>query len=143
MRGPLILCAVAAAILALGASAHAAPSPEGLWRMSSGKASVRISACGASYCATLAGLRKPNDKQGRPKRDRKNPNPALRDRPVVGVTLVSGLTPGPAGWTGRFYNPDDGRTYAGSVSADGPDRLKLRGCVLGLLCKTQTLVRAD
>ncbi|RXF74631.1 DUF2147 domain-containing protein [Hansschlegelia zhihuaiae] len=135
--------AAAAALTLLAQPALAAPVPSGLWRLDSGKAQVRISDCGGSLCATLASLRKPNDKSGLPKRDKRNPNPALRDRPVIGLSLVSGMRFDGAEWTGRFYNPDDGRTYAGRITPDGSDRLKLKGCVLGLVCKTQAMTRID
>lgn len=133
-----------AAALALAATpALSATVPSGLWRLDGGKAQVRISDCGGSLCATLAGLAKPNDKQGRPKRDKRNPNAALRDRPVIGVALVSGMRFEGGQWSGRFYNPDDGRSYAGRITERGPDRLELKGCVIGLLCKTQALTRID
>ena len=137
------LAIAAAALLVSSAAVHAAPAPSGLWSLSNGKAQIRISDCGGSLCATLVGLRKPNAKDGTPKRDRKNPDPALRGRPVIGLPLVDGMRFDGVQWSGRFYNPDDGRTYAGRISADGPNRLKLKGCVVGLLCKTQSLTRLD
>lgn len=47
--------------------------------------------------------------------DGRDPDPALRSRPVVGTEIVSGLREtSPGFWTGgRLHNPDDGRTYAG------------------------------
>ncbi len=39
-------------------------------------------------------------------------------------------------WTGRAFNPEDGRTYSGKMVLNGR-RLKTSGCVLGgLICKT-------
>jgi uncharacterized protein (DUF2147 family) len=136
-----------ATVLAFGLSAstsvYAAEVPVGVWRTESGKADIRISDCGGAPCATLASLRKPNDKQGRPKRDKRNPDPALRSRPVVGVPLLTDMKVDGGGWSGTFYNPDDGRSYAGAIEADGADTLKLRGCVIGFLCKTQVLKRVQ
>jgi uncharacterized protein (DUF2147 family) len=134
---------LAAALVLAATPALAAPVPSGLWRLDSGKAQVRISDCGGSLCATLAGLAKPNDKEGRPKRDKRNPDAALRDRPVIGVALVSGMRFDGEEWSGRFYNPDDGRTYAGRITQRSADRLEIKGCVIGLLCKTQALTRID
>lgn len=137
------LSAAAVALALAAVPAHAAAVPEGLWSVSGGKAQVRIAACGGSVCATLVGLAKPNDRQGRPKVDKRNPDPAKRGRPVIGLSLLSGMTPQGAGWTGRFYNPDDGETYAGSLAPAPDGTLRLKGCVLGgLLCKTQVLTRA-
>ena len=45
--------------------------------------------------------------------DGKNPDPSLRARPLCGLTIITGLRPlGDNRWGGgRFYNPDDGKTY--------------------------------
>ena len=135
--------AVALALLVSASAVQAASVPSGLWSLSNGKAQIRISDCGGALCAALVGLRKPNAKDGSPKRDRRNPDPALRERPVLGLSLVDGMRFDGRDWSGRFYNPDDGRTYAGRITPDGPNRLKLKGCVASLLCKTQSLTRLD
>ncbi|MFD1702229.1 DUF2147 domain-containing protein [Methylopila henanensis] len=136
------LAALAFASLVTAASAQATPVPEGLWSLSKGKVQVRIVACGEALCATVAGLAKPNDKQGRPKVDKRNPNPALRERRVIGISLLSGMKADAGGWSGNFYNPDDGETYAGRIEQGGDGKLRLKGCVLGgLICKTQVLTR--
>jgi len=76
---------------------------------------------------------------GRPRVDRRNPEPSLRGRPLVGVEIVSGLRQtAPGAWTGgRLYNPDDGRTYTGAVRL-GDGQLELRGCAIGVVCRNQT-----
>lgn len=136
----LLLSAFVLAVSAMPASA--APAPEGVWATPGGKAQIRLTSCGANLCATLVGLRKPNDKSGRPKRDKLNPNEALRDRPVMGLRLTAGMVPDAGGWSGSVYNPDDGRTYAGRIEVAGADRITLRGCALKVLCRTQDLTRA-
>jgi uncharacterized protein (DUF2147 family) len=76
---------------------------------------------------------------GRARLDQRNPDPSLKGRPLVGVEIVSGLRQtAPGVWTdGRLYNPDDGRTYAGTVRLrDG--QLELRGCTISVVCKNQT-----
>lgn len=133
-------------IFALGlatsvAPASAAPTPEGVWATPGGKAQIRLSACGEKLCATLVGLRKPNDKSGKPKLDKRNPDGALRERPVIGMPLTSGMVADAGGWSGSVYNPDDGRTYAGRIEVAGADRITLRGCALKVLCRTQDLTR--
>lgn len=125
----------------IAAHAVAAPVPEGVWSTPGGKAQIRVSACGDALCATLAGLKKPNDRQGRPKVDKRNPDAAKRSAPVIGLALARNMRPVGDGWAGGVYNPDDGRTYSGTITIAGPDKLTLRGCALRLLCKTQTLTR--
>ncbi len=55
----------------------------------------------------------PRDRAGDLVLDRKNPDPALRDRQLCGMTIITALRPlGDNLWGGgRFYNPDDGKTY--------------------------------
>lgn len=134
---------IAAALLVVASPALAAPVPTGLWRLDGGKAQVRIADCGGTLCATLAALAKPNGKDGQPKRDKRNPDAALRDRPVVGLALVSGMRFQKGEWLGRFYNPDDGRTYFGRIVQKGADKLDMTGCVASLFCKTRALTRIE
>jgi uncharacterized protein (DUF2147 family) len=139
----MIRIVTAAAALLFSASLASA-APFGLWLLPKGKGQVRVAECGGELCATIVSLKKPNDKQGRPKVDRKNPDPAKRSRPVVGLSLLTGMKPEGEAWKGRVYNPDDGRTYYGSVTQDGEAKLRLQGCIVsGLLCKTQVLTRID
>ncbi|MCB1379850.1 MAG: DUF2147 domain-containing protein [Alphaproteobacteria bacterium] len=116
--------------------ADAGGVPTGTWRMANGKVTVRISNCGGRLCGTIVGLKKPLDKKGRPKRDKDNPNPALRSRPVIGITILNGLKPdGDDEWAGAIYNPDDGNTYKSIVRVVSPTRLKVKGCV-AFVCKS-------
>jgi uncharacterized protein (DUF2147 family) len=114
----------------------------GTWTMDSGKVTVRISPCGGSLCGTVVTLSKPLDKNGKPKLDKKNPNPALRKRPVVGLTILSAMKPdGDSRWAGRIYNADDGHTYQSYMKLDG-DAIKVKGCV-AFICKKMTFRRVD
>ena len=73
-----------------------------------------------------------------------NPEPALRQRPLCGLTIFWGLRPtGSDRWTdGWFYNPDDGDTYNISAEFRSADTIDAR-IYLGvpLLGKTKTLHR--
>jgi uncharacterized protein (DUF2147 family) len=80
--------------------------------MSDGKVTVKVATCGEQLCGKIVALKKPLDKHGRPKVDKENPNPALRKRPVIGLSLLEDMKPsGDGKWEGAIYNPDDGRTY--------------------------------
>jgi uncharacterized protein (DUF2147 family) len=77
-------------------------------------------------------------------RDKKNPNPALRDRELCGLTILWGLHPaGPDRWEGGgFYNPDDGETYNVSAQLKSADMIIARiYSGLPLFGRTKTLVR--
>jgi uncharacterized protein (DUF2147 family) len=133
-----------AGILAGATSAVWADDAEGIWSMKSGKVTVRVSQCGDSLCAIIIDLKERISKiDGKPKVDRENPDPALRQRPVIGLSILSGMRPaGDRKWVGALYNPDDGQTYEATVKLDG-DVIKVTGCVLGLLCKTNTFIRVN
>ena len=73
--------------------------------------------------------------------DDKNPNPALRSRPVIGISQFSGMQPSASGkWSGQIYNADDGGTYVSYVTFGGGDALRVEGCV-GMICGGETWTR--
>jgi uncharacterized protein (DUF2147 family) len=142
-------CVVGAAFLGLasgaaGSAAHAGDGPYGVWQMSNGKVTVKVSDCGGKLCATIVGLKNPISKiDGKPKVDRENPDPALRKRPVIGLSILIGMKPSGEGkWSGAIYNPDDGNTYSATMKLDG-GTMKVKGCVVGVLCKTNDFVRVN
>jgi len=111
----------------------------GVWLTEKGDARVRITTCGAGICAKVIGLREPIDPEtGKPAADNKNPNPALAQRPIIGLNLFNDMrATSPASWTGRIYNADDGQFYASKIMLQGPARLRVEGCV-GALCGGET-----
>ena len=138
------IIAIAAALLA-APSAHAqgATDPTGVWLTQAGDARVKVSKCGGGICGVIVGLKEPIDQTtGKPQVDDKNPNPALKKRPMIGLPLFSGMHPtGPGKWSGQIYNADDGSTYASNVSVTGADTLRVEGCV-GALCGGENWTRA-
>lgn len=137
---------IAAALLtgAATAQAEAAGGPLGIWSMSNGKVTVKISDCAGNLCGTIVALKEPISKiDGKPKVDRENPDNSLRQRPLIGLSIMIGMKPsGESQWKGAIYNPDDGKTYDASVKLNG-DVMKVQGCVLSILCKTNKFVRAN
>ena len=114
----------------------------GIWKLNSGKVTVRIMPCGPSLCGAIVGLAKPLDKKGRPKVDKKNPNESLRNRPLIGLTILANMKPaGENKWQGTIYNADDGRTYSSYMDLSGHS-MKVKGCV-GPFCKTMIFVRRN
>ena len=108
---------------------------------------IEFHPCGGAEtttCGRIVWLWESTDSAGRPRTDSRNPDRTLRARPLVGIELVRGLRQTMHGvWSGgELYNPDDGRTYTGSVRLrDG--NLELRGCALNVICQTQTWRRAQ
>ena len=137
--------AAMAAFLATAAhSAATAAEVDGVWAMSNGKVTVAVNDCGRNLCGKIIGLKEPISKiDGKPKVDRENPDPSLRKRPLIGLTILLGMKPAGEGtWKGAIYNPDDGKTYSATVKYEGSS-MKVKGCVAGVFCKTNKFVRAD
>ena len=126
----------------LSGLALAGESAKGVWMLDSGKVTVRITPCGANLCGAIVGLAKPLNKQGQPKVDRKNPNESLRNRPLMGLTILANMKPeGENKWSGTIYNADDGKTYSSYMRLSGSS-MKVKGCV-GPFCKTMVFVRRN
>lgn len=130
-------------VMLLGAAgmAGAQADPHGLWRAQDG-AEVRVSSCGHCLCAFIAEAKSRIDPAtGRPWTDKNNPDPALRNRPLVGVAVLRSLQPdGPGKWSGTLYNNDNGNTYNGHLLELGPRTIRIEGCAIGI-CGGQNLSR--
>jgi len=115
--------------------------PSGTWLTEDGRARVRIERCGAKLeqvCGYIVWMNEPADAKGQPVRDRNNPDPAKRDRPVLGHQLILGLKPAsPGRFDGQIYNAENGKSYDISLWRETRD-LKVKGCMLSVLCSTQT-----
>ena len=151
MSGRIVLFVLFSIMLtAAPARAVDAGSVIGFWNTQDNDAVFEIYACGSLYCGKITSLEEPDypptDKKmpGKPKVDSNNPDPALRNRTLVGLRLIFGFHyEGDNSWKGMIYNPEDGETYRCNFSMDGENRLKVRGYIgIPLLGKTQTWTRA-
>jgi uncharacterized protein (DUF2147 family) len=128
--GRILRSGILAALLLAPASARAS-DPTGIWWADGGAAKVEIEHCGDALCGNVVWLRSPFDPNGCPLRDDHNPDPALRERDVLGLRMLAGLRRSdsdPREWLdGEIYDPGAGRNYSATLRMDGPDRLKLRG----------------
>ena len=136
--------ALAAALAFASAGGAAAADPTGTWVMSNGKVTVKLNKCrGESLCGHIVGLAEPVYKDGTKKIDKYNPNKSLRQRPLMGLSLLQGMKPtGQDKWKGAIYNPDDGKTYSATMALQG-STMRVKGCVLGVLCKNNDFKRIN
>lgn len=149
VRSALMILAIFAA-LALGSQGASAQTPsalDGNWATRGFGSIVQFRPCSGAretLCGRIIWLWEPNDERGRPRVDNHNPDRALRARSLVGVEIVRGLREtSPGVWSeGALYNPDDGRTYTGTIRIRN-GALELRGCALSLFCQTQTWRRPE
>jgi len=131
---------VLAVLLTLtGGHALAADPAEGTWLTQGGGGKVLLAPCPsrpAQLCGHTVWLRAPADLGAR---DANNPDPALRNRPRLGLLILWGFErPSPGRWIGgKIYDPNSGKTYGGRLTATGAGALTVEGCVL-MLCRAQT-----
>jgi uncharacterized protein (DUF2147 family) len=134
----LRLAALTAAFVALATPAFATEIV-GRW-LTPTKGEVEIFKCGTAYCGRL--LSSPRLAREPGLLDANNKDAGKRGRKIKGMTFLEGYGGGPTVWSGgKLYNPDDGNTYTGTITAVGADSLKLKGCVIAPLCKTQVWTR--
>ena len=105
---------LATAMLLAATAAQAAEPIEGSWKTASG-ATAQIGACGGSFCITL----KSGKHAGK----------------QIGKLSGSGES-----YKGEITDPETDKTYSGSAAVSGK-ALSLKGCVLAVLCKSQTWSR--
>jgi uncharacterized protein (DUF2147 family) len=106
-----------------------------------GKAAVELYSCGAGeLCGRLVWGRPDLWPPGGAHLDARNPDPALRDRPLCRLTVIWGLRPAGGGsWGGGWvYDPESGSTYDAELQVLAPDAMRVRGYrFLTLLGKSQ------
>jgi len=138
----MLIKSVTLALLSAAAlsTAALAASPVGDWKTPEKNGVVKVTECGDAICGKLMDG---DDIRANPAiPDARNSDVSLRTRPLKGLTLFSGVKGGPTEWKGgTVYNPEDGKTYHGSIKLVDDDTLKLTGCIVYPLCKTQTWTR--
>lgn len=115
------------AALALGLAGPAvAQDVTGTWLRDTGASRVRFQKCGEAMCGTISWLKDPN-------------GPAK-----LGQRIFYDMKPSGAGkWSGSAFNPEDGKTYSGTMSLSG-DTLTTSGCVFGgMICRSVKWSRSN
>jgi uncharacterized protein (DUF2147 family) len=85
--------------------AHAATAePFGEWLVAEKTAHIRIVDCAGALWGVVAWEKEPGV-------DEKNPDPAKRSRPTLGMPILLGMKPiAPGKWDGPIYNSENGKT---------------------------------
>lgn len=154
LGGPLLLAILLSSALATPAVAdgRAQADIRGLWTTDSGEAKVRIEPCGEGaaaerLCGRIEWLEEPLEADGSQKRDDENPDPALRDREILGLAILEGFPVRPDAKGvysgGTIYDPENGKTYSCKITPSGDDELKIRGFIgVSLLGRTTVWTRS-
>jgi uncharacterized protein (DUF2147 family) len=132
-----LLAAGAAATVLVGiAWAQTAEDAVGVWENPENKSHTEFYKCGDGVCGKIVRV---TDGQ---KTDNNNPDPAKRDRPILGLVIMQGAKKtGPATWSGQLYSRANGKTYSGTLTVKSKNGVELSGCVAAILCSTTTFTR--
>jgi len=139
-----VIVGIVAAASAFMVNGFSADDVKGTYSDAEKKSHIRIfKGTNGKYYGKLAMLKEPNDKDGNPKRDPKNPDPKLRDRTCLGMVIMRGFN-----WdgdeqewnNGTIYNPEDGKSYDAYMyfKGENKNKLYLRGYVMGMPFLGQT-----
>jgi uncharacterized protein (DUF2147 family) len=129
-----LLPLIAVFVAAFSVSANSA-SPEGLWLVEDQAGRIRIEKCGNEMWGFLAWQKSPQN-------DTNNPNPAMRNRSLLGAPLLIGMKQSDQDrWEGNVYNPRDGKTYSSKMTMLPSGKLEIKGCVMGILCGGENWTR--
>lgn len=128
-RFPAIVLAVSLVAAAVRAQVT---TPVGKWLHDNERIQIEIAPCGDRLCGKIVWLKRPNDTKGLPLVDFRNNDPALRTRPLMGLTILRNLRrTGDRTWgEGRIYNPDDGEEYRATITIQANGTLRVRAYVL-------------
>ena len=123
-----ILISIAAlATMAAPAAASAQTGLEGRWK--NGTMEIVIARCGKALCGTVV---KASPKQ-QARADRGS------DTDLIGARLITGIEPtGPGTYRGRVFVADQNVHATGTIRQVSRNQLNVRGCVLGVICKSKT-----
>jgi uncharacterized protein (DUF2147 family) len=116
-------------ILALGLGAvfvgsAGAADPFGTWVRPSTGTQVNFYNCGGKLCGKIVAV-KDQSRKGE-----------------IGTVIMNGAArTSDNEWRGDVLNTEDGKTYSGVVTLEGPNALNLKGCALGFICKGETWQR--
>ncbi|HUY68291.1 MAG TPA: DUF2147 domain-containing protein [Alphaproteobacteria bacterium] len=133
-----IACAALAVLTTAPLAAHTAERAthdpltaiSGIWYTQKHEGGIQLYPCDGKICGRFYWLK--DDSPARVARDRHNPAPAMRRRPLCLMQFMGNFTPdGHGHYTGGWiYNPEDGNTYDAQMTLANRNTLKLHGYLL-------------
>ncbi len=101
----------------------------GTWLRSSTGWHVEFSMCGDKLCGEVVAGEGVDKKTG---------------ESVIGIKMLYDLEKiSDDKWKGKMYNPGDGGTYKGIVQVLSDDQVKMSGCMMGIMCRSEKWSRVE
>ena len=119
----------------------------GVWYNQEKTAKIEITKEGEKFFGKIIWLKEPNNPDGKPKLDTKNPDAKLRTQQTLGLAILKNLGYNAKNkkWEGgTIYDPDSGNTYKSYLwfEGDQTNSLNVRGFVgVSVLGRNQIWVR--
>lgn len=116
----------------------------GVWEAGGGKGHVQIFKQNGKYYGKIIWLKSGSkEADGGIKVDKKNPNPAMRNKPIIGTLLLKDFVYKNGEWTdGVIYDTSAGREYDAYIKMKDKNTLAVRGYVgFSLMGKTDIWTR--
>ena len=116
----------------------------GVWEAGGGKGHVQIFKQNGKYYGKIIWLKSgAKEPDGGLKLDKKNPNPALRNKPIIGTLLLKDFVYKDGEWTdGVIYDTSAGKEYDAYIKMKNSNTLAVRGYVgFSLMGKTDIWTR--
>lgn len=119
----------------------------GIWKNGEGTGKIQIyKTTSGHYAGKIVWLKEPNDEEtGKPKLDKRNPDPSKRTNPTLGLVNMKGFKydVDDKEWTGgEIYDPKNGKKYSCKMELANPNSLKVRGYIgISLIGRTDTWTR--
>jgi len=102
----------------------------GKWINSTGEAHVMIYKRSDKYFGKIVWIKDQKGTEGTTKTDLKNPDPALRKQPILGMEILKNFVYENGKWTnGTIYDPKSGKTYSCNMSIKDNGNLSMRGYI--------------
>jgi uncharacterized protein (DUF2147 family) len=127
----LVICLLV--LIAVDSMAQAVPAPEricGKWENEAKSLRIQIYTVNGDFRAKIIWF---SDTEGKPMsywKDRRNPDPKLRSRTILGMSILNGLRydPKKKSWEdGKVYDSKHGKYWNASAYIDKKGMLKVRG----------------
>jgi uncharacterized protein (DUF2147 family) len=81
----------------------------GVWLTDNDESKVQIYKAGNEYFGKIIWLKEPNDKNGKPKIDKNNPDASKRNNPAIGILILKNVRYQNGEWKGTIYGPKRGK----------------------------------